>query len=723
MVVFNPQSQEGNIPRWGGDSRPISDIPADKSTALAITAAGEGLENATKTAETIDQDVIKEKTRAGVDALRGATTAAYESIRAAQVQGVTPDPNAIRAAGFDATLLKGVPSVPDGLQSGLDRAENIGNAKAQGATRANDTLYTGALNSLAKQLRSEYPGHKEFIDEQISKISGKNPANAYMENILSDISRASSNEDSVEKKMMSKAFENFGVTAPYIKAYQAGLPGAKENLWNATYGAEKDKAIHATWERNNAESKGDSAADADLARSQGQQRAASIMQRNFNPVLEVPGLTQPNVQQKLLDDYREGRLDYPSMPKEAWPQLLNNAVAARDKALAEAKDVFNREGYSRRLKDPVAEAAIINNEAQFFQRQIDAINNKDVGTMFDLQRRSKSLQDNANYQAETGPMGDWMLKSKVVKDHLGDAWINRIDSIILGKGYLGPLTNWFSDTTKKIGVPDDVRKDGQVKSLYNDISKARQLNQDLATGNRRGVEKVYDDLVDNVNMITTAEKSGKPKDRDIAIEAVDYTFNPEKNSGIMKQFGRDFTDSQGKFHKGMFSVYDRLTKPDVVDSVWNLKDTPSWTKMKNFQEGSYKILFGEDATKLNGIINDPNMKELGLRLNWDSDNSRMFFDRTSTHIPASVADAAVEYANNQLNALNSATQNLHYMYKKEKSNTSDGIFQMLMGMGLSPNDRLHGDNFPQRVTEAIAASVKREEDIKRKAQNMRDWQK
>jgi hypothetical protein len=46
------------------------------------------------------------------------------------------------------------------------------------------------------------------------------------------------------------------------------------------------------------------------------------------------------------------------------------------------------------------------------------------------------------------------------------------------------------------------------------------------------------------------------------------------------------------------------------------------------------------------------------------------------------------------------------MRKKEGSDTNSYLFDMLMQLGYSPNDKLHGDNLPQKAIEAINASSK-----------------
>src|SRR6266478_6192749 len=122
MAVFNPQVQPTNDPDWTRISHPISDVAADKSTALAIEGTAQALESATTIAEHTDKDIIKEKARAGVETLQRATTLAYEDLRNAQLTGKQPSDLSQRTAGFTLAQAGVQQDVPDTLQSGLDRA-------------------------------------------------------------------------------------------------------------------------------------------------------------------------------------------------------------------------------------------------------------------------------------------------------------------------------------------------------------------------------------------------------------------------------------------------------------------------------------------------------------------------------------------------------------------------------------------------------------------------
>jgi len=74
--------------------------------------------------------------------------------------------------------------------------KQLGVAQVQNLGKVNDTQYTMQVNSLLKQLRTQYPGFKDYIDTEMKSYSGIDPANAVMKNLLEDINHNATNAKS-----------------------------------------------------------------------------------------------------------------------------------------------------------------------------------------------------------------------------------------------------------------------------------------------------------------------------------------------------------------------------------------------------------------------------------------------------------------------------------------------------------------------------------------------
>lgn len=694
MVVFNPQVQQTggvNVP----DFKPTSMPDADKSSGLALANVAAGIEGGVKLAEETFQSFLKDKVEAGVNALRDTSLLAYQEIRNSQITGSAPDPTATRTAGFAGkkSLIDNNTDIPENLQAGIDRANNIGLAKAQRGS-ANDTLYTSQLYALTKQLRAEYPGHREFIDQQIAKISGKDPANAYMNNLLADINHAATGQDVFTKTILTKAAANLGdseVQKWYVAAQQ-NLPQAMEGLTNAVFKAETQKLEQEQWKFNNAKAAGDQTQAATTNTARYEVRTQQIIDKHLNPVVDIPGLTNAATMRKLVEDSVSGKVTLDTNQRDMLVQSLSQA---RRMAADEMQKIAETEGYAVNIRDPKITQAIRDDKLSYFDRSIAAINDDKYGTFFEYKRRNGAMQDVTNYQVNTSPIGEWSRQRSYLQEKLGPAWMNYMDSLNLPKTGLKQLQSFFNDTQYRASVSDDVRKDGIVKSMYSDLETAKKAMKDGA----KSSPKIYDDIVENVNLIVEAGKNPDPKTQEVAKEVVKYTFDPEKNAKLVSFFGRDFVDSNGQLHKGKFAMYDTLTKPKVVDSIWKLGDQDSWQKHKDWQEVSFKTLFGEEAANLSKIQGDGSIP---FKLIWKDNQFIAEFPKANTNVDANYID----WARKSVNDLNKGLNNLSYMYGKEGTDPSAGVFNILMNLGYSPNDKLHGDNLPQKAIEAIAASKK-----------------
>src|SRR5260370_37455226 len=134
------------------------------------------------------QQKVKNEATEGVDAIRDITPRTLET--ATQPQSVVPQPvqmgDGTKVA--DPSLLdsNAAADVPAAIDGGLKRIGTLTQAR-QATSGRNDTLYVQQLNSLAKNLRAQYPGYRPYIDEQISSMTGMNPANAYVNSLLADL--------------------------------------------------------------------------------------------------------------------------------------------------------------------------------------------------------------------------------------------------------------------------------------------------------------------------------------------------------------------------------------------------------------------------------------------------------------------------------------------------------------------------------------------------------
>ncbi len=95
------------------------------------------------------------------------------------------------------------------------------------------SYYDDRLLAEAKAMRAQYPGFKEYIDQQFSKVTGENPANAKISHLTQEINRAASSLSGEKAKMLNFIRSNMDTipNAPQVYTdFQNGLITSQDVL-------------------------------------------------------------------------------------------------------------------------------------------------------------------------------------------------------------------------------------------------------------------------------------------------------------------------------------------------------------------------------------------------------------------------------------------------------------------------------------------------------------
>ena len=101
----------------------------------------------------------------------------------------------------DVTLIQGTSIDNEPIPADIGKAERnlmkLAQARNQGGVT--DNAYWARVNSVSKQLRSRFPGHVDYIDQRISSVSGGNPQQAIMRNLLEQSNKSNTAALQAEK--------------------------------------------------------------------------------------------------------------------------------------------------------------------------------------------------------------------------------------------------------------------------------------------------------------------------------------------------------------------------------------------------------------------------------------------------------------------------------------------------------------------------------------------
>lgn len=677
-----------------------------------MSTIGNAITDATGIADRAVKSSIDHEVNAQVDTQRDAYTQALEAVRG-QVRGPlspTPSaaPQAMSFADDDSAEPENLPPQISGLGNTVQ-----GLSAARSAGKINDTYYTQQLNSIAKSLRSQYPGYRDYIDSKISSVSGVDPANAYYKNLMQDISQGLALKGTADKDINSllmdankRGFEGADTMMIAHRAnVAAGIDDSNQvlrwyNSWTskkANHEAMKNQREENTWnkEDTNLKYKQDFSQVADDFVTQGintfRVGTGSMTVQGFMDKVTQMSVRGEDIDPKVLD---QGVTAIGALKAEATRQLYSSARKVQSNGLS-FETVLGSDETKKMVENKVA----------IYDTMIQQIRNKDTGSAFASARQVEGVSTFAQKQLLTSPtIGDVALKMKVVNDTFPQM-APILTQMGLGAGLTGDLQTYLQDKTiNSITTPG--------ASLIDDFRGAKKLTQGSETNGSS--QKLYKEVL----RIPTIIGSQDPRvTDDVKLRAAQYAFAP-KNVRVLDEISMD-TMVNGKFTPGKYSAYSVLTAPQVTNSMWKLKQQGGegqevWNNYKNWSEVSFAKLFRSDIQTLEGFV-DKDIKSIG----WDEQNGRFreiaptdpgapkrFISEPGAGIvtqPKSIVDTeALNRINTVIRRINGGLSSLKEVVGKEGIDTSDYLARTLITIGMDTEGKVQG--LPKQILDNIAAA-------------------
>lgn len=555
MAVFNPAVQPVAAPDFTNVTKPITQPEADKSVGLTLDTVGKGIEGATQLADTAVKEDIKTTADTGVDKLRDAYTQNLVTLRNAQIGQSQTAESLLPDAGTPP---------PPGLDAGLDRVKQLGVAMAQNGGKINDTLYTGGLNALAKQLRTQYPGYRDYIDQQIKEVSGVDPANAFMKNLMEDINRNAENNKTqlnatlgtLRDNANSGFHDNSGVTASQV--YTAVSKGALSPdaglAWlNSAKKLEYDNKVKAD---NRSSRLGDDA-DAAVNASKGfDQTITQTINHNVQTMTIGKGTDTFDGLQRFLQSHA-GKGDVNDETAQAMGQQMQTlrtrtaqqllAQAASDGTLAH----MGADG-SIKLK------AQIDARLAPMDLAIQDVFNKDWGSAY------SHLNFNKAIGADTGNLLNNAPNDKV-REYIRMSTALNQSSPEFAREYfkqnlLGDVPKNEKEWIKSTGMGlmmQPLQTQGKLTSIQGAITDAKAAGVSSP--------KSFTSLVKNVDFLSDPRLADEQK-----LNLAKAFFDPNANHGLLsdENFVKDHYDPTLKREvPGKYSVFTRLSNENTASSI------------------------------------------------------------------------------------------------------------------------------------------------------------
>lgn len=733
---FNPNVQEQQARTYTNDFRPVSDIQGDTSLGIALKGAGNLIEGGINFADQLVKNDIDKQVYAKVDKERNDFSAALETVKAGQASSVIPgaNPAADKAntpdlknwsvgtydykkmsnPGPDAPLSltpgqgQGDPvNVPPALQAGLDKIQALPAALDGG--KINDTYYTQRLSSVVTDLRSQYPGYRDYIDQKVSATTGIIPANAYIKNMMEDINRQATNANTTQKERDSFIRSNSNVPGMVALQQMYEANPTTEN-WNKVYakvsGWNSTMSVLAMNKALRDNKTGDQASQATDIKSDWDKEIGATVSTSLSTYAVTAGLDTPMKVVDFMDKVRSGQI---AAPSGAQMQQVATALSGAENSLR--MRLYNRAYTLDEKQNSIAKSigldaanASIDKGMEAYKHFRESITNKDYGSATLNQRMSEAYNSQATRETlEDKDVGPFLQNLNVLKNQGGETFIPLMVPKMLGQGYDKKLGKWFDASiearVKALAQPT-MNTTGQVRTFVDDAERISSKEDDPQVKS-----EVFGSFLDNLNIYTDPQTSNT-----IKLNANKYFFDKKNIGKALSYFKMDYIDPQtGETVPGKHVAYSLLTSQDAVDTSWKLRatDQQAWKDHKNFAEQSFALgLFQPDILELNRISGDSGVGSK-MHLAWDNkSNSFSLVDNNDNVVSRRSNDPTTQgYLNAitpSLDRLNSGIAGVARFQEKEGGDTSEYVLKLLQAGGFSPGKETTG--IPAKMMQAILAS-------------------
>lgn len=689
MAVFNPQVQLDQGQVYIGLSKPSSEAEGDKSSGMAMAAAGNAIEGATSIADTTVKKAVSTDVHDQFDTIQNKYVTDLQNANAVL------DPNKSLMTG-DST------GAPADVQKGLDFLSR--NQAAFTANKISKTEYDRNLYQMATSLRSKYLGYRDYVDEEVHKITGGVPANEYVNSLVSDankiLGRAQSETDKWQTFIKSK--DSLPGAAEMYQYYQKTGDSNRVMEW-AAYNDGVENSLKL--KKLNIDVKNASRGD---LQNNAEDYVTSLATQRIGQTIHNAKLTTDSPDFDKIESNLKDAAAHPGKYSDQEVQLLGQQYAAIQ---ADITNHIQREVFTKDPKTGKSPADflgvqktrdIVNNTVgAYFDAQQKAIGDRQFGTAYSNANRVSAI---ANGDA---PMA--VLGSSAGTEMALSAAINRLNPNMapvlqqqLMPG-LGAKAKPLIDSLSKRAISQfDTQKTGIPRTFSEDVDTVKKAINNTPNPN------AYRSL-QNLTSIITSQDPDVPDEA--KTNAITYFFDPH-NAGVLKKFQRDDVKPDGKTAvPTQYSTYLRLTSPDVTDAIWNhAKKTGNpelWQNYSTWAKGEFgSQLFKNDVLELNNMQgNSENYDKTPMvHFEYQSDPKtgkvriNPAYDNGNPYPQGRWLDAPYRVTNN----INYGLDALSNIAKKEGSNVDAYLLKTMSDAGWDPNKPMQG--VPAQLMKALLIS-------------------
>lgn len=490
-------------------------------------------------------------------------------------------------------------ATPDEVESLGDTLTSLKTAKDNG--KISSSYYQGRLLSEAKRLRAEYPGFRQDIDDAFAKVTGMNPANAYMRALTTDLNRAAAGVGREVKKAENfvtqrAGYPNAGVMMEAVRTGRAGLKEVMD--WSAPYEQEdfnlNRRAKIMTDEKATREFKATRVGElVDYA-------GGVAVGRSIDTMSARMGINSAEDASKLDTAVKAG-----IVPQQQWVQW--GQELAQHKTQLDLQ--MTKDGHKSGAIQILGATEFNKRKAEALKpldTMIERIYNKDVGGYYRMSQDLKGINEEGQKRLLENPrLGPYLQQMQALKEIGGEQNLQKFMIDTIKGDFNADHQTYFTRWKAEFQTQLSMKKDGVPTTFNNAIDDIK-------------AKGIKDTRLNNavLNEVTKITNSDIPEA--VKLNYAAAAFSPE-NRGMIGKLSADGVDSKGRPITGQSAVFQKFTSPEMTKEMFKLgqKNPQVW---KNYVDWAQETLANELINKdINSLaeIRNPH-----IRVGWDSDNKR-----------------------------------------------------------------------------------------------------
>lgn len=713
MAIFNPQISPTADPNYLHLSKPAGNIEADKSTGIALENVGKIGAEAIKGADTVEEKFASEEAKEGATKIQSEQIG---SLLLAQGASMTNQQDLLPGSSSED------PNVPTDVKSVKNAASSLVNARDNG--HVSPTYYYMRLDSLAQNLRSRYPGYRDYIDKAISEVTGVKPANALVQSLMQDLNAASSNKHEELNKTLNDIRSEVNKGNPearleydYVK--QTGdisHANAAITKWNA-----RGWAIKKLQEDQQSTTMGDEERKR-AATSEFDLTLQGSFDQHWKTIQRGAGLNTPEQISQLINKAAAGEIEpLPPQQKEALLGQFQASRVTQEQDMRakmykpytyttkdlDGNTVTRTTTMAEQLGGPKAAEERLAAAMKQWDTVTDLVTNEKYGLQKATERLNTAIIDEAQHGLLTDKtLGPW-LDNMAAMQKISPQYVEKYFAQLLAKDI------------------DEAYKPYIIKQVSNMIAQPKYAETGIATTFKKVIEdaknkgvtmpKVYNEYVKALEPLWRNNIPGVSPDElhNLRSQLAIAAFHPD-NVGVLKQVQDDYWEN-GVHKPGAQTIYQRFGQTDAVANMKTLTDPAHWENYVAFMGSEYKTMANKELLNLNDLTkNFPNVFYPSWdpeRHNWrlhqvgDTTGRDILGDKNfvpnKMQLGMSGLDEQFKQVQQSMKRLNMVTRPLANVAVADGGNADAAVLQHMMtsGLHIDPNHPIKG--LPQQIIDSV----------------------